>query len=260
MKYINQDFLQRELSLNGLGYLPFVEWSTSEIVRVNNLSNMCINSTEVFWLFSYIKNNYRSTLSQFCNWYDIENDVLGFPTVQRELRHSIEAYLDLYNLVNYEDYKQVLLYCCNSNKEKRHDIKLGEYKEFLFNNEFTIQSKYNISRLNNKELLVLAKEANSYTHPNVYLDIIKINSNKNELLRKLITTNLYVTNDSYRLFIEGLRTMGADTRLLNGYVNVNGYKYLYQEWYDIKKNEVDKVIEEFFYQPTHIFQNYFYQA
>ena len=54
--------------------------------------------------------------------------------------------------------------------------------------------------------------------------------------------------------------MGADTRLLNGYVNVNGYKYLYQEWYDIKKNEVDKVIEEFFYQPTHIFQNYFYQA
>lgn len=37
MKYINQDFLQRELSLNGLGYLPFVEWSTSEIVRVNNL-------------------------------------------------------------------------------------------------------------------------------------------------------------------------------------------------------------------------------
>ena len=76
----------------------------------------------------------------------------------------------------------------------------------------------------------------------------------------MITTNVYLTNDSYRLFIEGLRTMGADTRLLNGYVNVNGYKYLYQEWYDIKKNEVDKVIEEFFYQPTHIFQNYFYQA
>ena len=40
--------------------------------------------------------------------------------------------------------------------------------------------------------------------------------------------------------------MGADTRLLNGYVNVNGYKYLYQEWYDIKKMKSIKLLRNFF--------------
>ena len=96
MKFIDQRFLQNELSFQGSGFLPFIEWSISEIIRENRNNDLIINTTEVFWLFSYIKNNVHSTLAQLYN-YDIENDVLGFPSIQRELRHSIEAFLDLNN-------------------------------------------------------------------------------------------------------------------------------------------------------------------
>lgn len=247
MKYIDQDFLYQELQLTGNGYLPLIEWSVSEIVKVNNSLSICVNSMPEFWLFSYIKNNFRSTLSQFCNFYDIESDVLGFPIVQRELRHSIEAYLDLYNYVHYENYKQVLLYCSNSNKGKRHEIELSNYGRFLYNNEFTIRSKYNISGLDKKELLDWAKGANSYTHPDVYLDLSKINRNKEELLRNLMATNVYLTSESYELFLKGISNMGADIRLCDGCVKVNEFGpnniQSYKNLYNIKKANINNFIQ-----------------
>jgi|GEM_PF-3546546 hypothetical protein len=243
MKYIDQNFLNQELQFTGNGYLPFIEWSVSEIVKVNSSLNICVNSTPEFWLFSYIKNNFRSTLSQFCNFYDIENDVLGFPTAQRELRHSIEAYLDLYNYVHYEDYKQVLLYCSNSNKMKRHEIELGDYRRFCHNHEFTILSKYKISELDKEELLDWAKGANSYTHPDVYLDLNTINSNKEELLRNLIVTNVYLTSESYELFLEGIRNKGADISLCNVNEEVQINPYSYRNWYDNKKANLNSFVQ-----------------
>lgn len=245
MKFIDQNFLQQELSYPAFGYLSFIEWSIIEIIKENseNRSNsLNINSTEFFWLFSYIKNNFRSTLAHFYN-YDIESDILGFPTVQRELRHSIEAFLDLYNLVTDENYKCVLSYCSNSNREERIKIDLGKYKKFLFNKEFTIQSKYNISKLNKKDLMKMAKATNSYTHPDVYLDINKVCNNKEEMLISLIKMNVYLISESYSLFIKGINSYGATTCLLNNNVIINGLPHSYKDLYQQKLLSLNKFIQ-----------------
>lgn len=257
MKFIDQNFLQQELSFQGSGYLPFIEWSLSEIIRQNNTNTLNINSTEVFWLFSYIKNNFRSTLAQFYN-YDIENDILGFPTVQRELRHSIEAFLDLYNLVADKNYKCVLSYCSNSNRKERYNIELGNYKEYLFNKGFTIQSKYNISGLDKKDLMEMAKASNSYTHPDVYLDITKIGKNKEEMLINLMKMNVYLISESYNLFIEGINAYGASTYLLNNNVTAYGCLYSYKDLYQKKSSLINNFIQNslIINQPTPVFQNY----
>lgn len=243
MKCIDQNFLQQELSFIGTGYLPFIEWSVSEIIKANNVV-ININSTEFFWLFSYIKNNFRSTLAQFYN-YDIENDVLGFPSVQRELRHSIEAYLDLYNLVADNNYKCVLSYCSNANRMERRNIELGYYKKFLFNKEFTIQSKYNISGLDKKDLMKMAKESNSYTHPDVYLDLNKIVNNKEKMLIDLMNINVYLINESYNLFIRGISAYGANTYLLSNVVTDNNSHstYRYEDLYRIKISMIINMIQ-----------------
>lgn len=257
MKFIDQNFLQQELSFQGSGYLPFIEWSVSEIIRENHINTLNINSTEIFWLFSYIKNNFRSTLAQFYN-YDIENDILGFPTVQRELRHSIEAFLDLYNLVADDNYKCVLSYCSNSKRKERSNIELGAYKKFLFRNEFTIQSKYNISGLDKEDLMEMAKASNSYTHPDVYLDINNIGTNKEQLLTNLIKMNVYLIDESYNLFIRGINAYGATTCLLNN--NVMAYDNLcpYRNLYYQKRSLIRNVVQEklIINQSAPLFQNY----
>lgn len=232
MKYINQCFLTQELSYNGNGYLPLVEWTVSEIIKNN--SNLNIESTELFWLFSYIKDNFRSTLAQFYN-YDIENDILGFPAAQRAIRHSIESFLDLNNLVISFKYKKVLEYCSNSNKKNRNEIDLDDYKSALYNNGFTIQSKYKISKLDEEGMMQMAKEANSYTHPDVYLDINKIRENQEILLKNLITMNINLLNKSFFVFMKGIESLGADTSLLKGNIYIYNeniivpYKYKYEE-------------------------------
>lgn len=259
MKFINQNFLHQELSFQGLGYFPFIEWSTSEIIRENSFNNLNINTTEIFWLFSYIKSNIRSTFIQFYD-YNIENDILGFPTVQRELRHSIETFLDLNNLVADKNYKCVLSYCSNSNKSNRKDIKLGDYKRFLHTNkEFTIQSKYEISKLNNKKLLKMASASNSYTHPDVYLDINNIVNNREQLLINLFEMNIYLLSASYELFIKGIENhYGASTFLLNNNIVAYGNTCKYMSLYKEKQLLVNTTIQNslIINQPNQVFQNY----
>ena len=257
MKFIDQRFLQDELSFQGFGFLPFIEWSISEIISENRNNDLIINTTEVFWLFSYIKNNVRSTLAQLYN-YDIENDVLGFPSIQRELRHSIEAFLDLNNLVVDKNYKCVLSYCSNSKKKERNNIELGDYKKYLFNNEFTIQSKYNISKLEKGALMEMAKAANSYTHPDVYLDTNKISSNREQVLINLLRMNVYLLSKSYILFTNGVKSYGASTFLLNNTVTAYGYQYQYMELYRMKELCINNAVQDslIINQPNRMLQNY----
>lgn len=256
MKFIDQNFLQQELLFQGTGYLPFIEWSISEIAR-ENINILNIYSTEVFWLFSYIKNNFRSTLAQFYN-YDIENDIFGFPTVQRELRHSIEAFLDLNNLVADENYKNVLLYCSNSNKKERNKIELGKYEKFLHKDEFTIQSKYNISGLDEKKLMKMSRVSNSYTHPDVCLDINKIRNTKEDLLIGLIKMNVFLISKAYDLFIKGIKAFGASVNLLNNYVWVNASSYSYENLHQQKRTLIKDFVKRslIINQPTPKFNSY----
>lgn len=180
--------------------------------------------------------------AQFWN-YNIENDILGFPVIQRELRHSIEAYLDLYNLVNDEKYKCVLSYCANSNKKKKNKIELGKYKEYLYKNEFTIRSKYKISGLENEKLMDMSSKANSYTHPDVYLNLTEICNNKDALLRDLIEMNFYLLSEAFDLFVKGIKNYGASTYLLNNYITAYGVQYYYRDLYKNKKNNAFEFIK-----------------
>lgn len=70
----------------------------------------------------------------------------------------------------------------------------------------------------------MAKASNSYTHPDVYLDISKIGNNKEEMLINLIKMNVYLISESYNLFIKGVNAYGASTNLLNN--NVTAWRHI----------------------------------
>ena len=120
-------------------------------------------------------------------------------------RHSIESFLDLFNLYIDKEYINVMAFCA-----KQGINNTGKYDTYKYKDMFTIQSKYNIalsnglksSQLfsNELDLINIASDCNRYAHPDVFLDICT-SEQKNKKLRELLKTNLYLFIDSYRLIL-----------------------------------------------------------
>ena len=91
---------------------------------------------------------------------------------------------------------------------------LGDFESYMYNREFTIQSKYNISKLNN-DLMEIVKQTNSFTHPDVYLDKFKIFQTKENLVGKIITVNLKLLVEAFDLFINHLKSYQKDGLILD---------------------------------------------
>lgn len=176
---------------------------TSINILLNNPQYNNIRVTEEYFLFYYIKSDFFSNWMSLYN-FDIDLDFLGFPLIQKNTRHAIEAFLDLFNLYkDKEGYMKVLKYY-GANKKDCH---LGKYKESLHNDGFTIQSKSNIAEKNGmtkedlEDFINTATVANYYIHPNIFIKIINQDERdeKEKILKNLLNINLKLLDYSYMI-------------------------------------------------------------
>lgn len=184
-------------NLYGRSIYNFIDASVGRLIE----KTPGLRSTKEYWLFYYIKDDFLSNFSSLYN-ADIDQDFLGFPLIRRNTRHAIEAFLDLYNLCMDQGYMEVLKYCSGEQKN------VERYKDYLHNGQFTIQSKCNIAKdeygMNFQELVDIAKESNSYIHPNVFMNTISVEerAKKQEILKNLLTLNLKLFDKAYGLLFE----------------------------------------------------------
>lgn len=160
-----------------------------------------LNEKKEYWLFYFIKEDFRMNLWSLYQT-DIDVDFFGFPMIRKNTRHAIEAFLDLYNLCSEQEYMEILKYCA----KQKSDIQ--KYRKYLYREQFTIISKYNIAKeMYDKDfsfLIEVSKKSNKYVHPNVFIDIIPVEQREEKLkiLHELVLTNIYLLNEAYLLLIK----------------------------------------------------------
>lgn len=192
MQFLNRDFY------NNNNILDYINSSMQALINMNTT----ILGTKEYMLFFYIKEDFSANYFSLYN-ADIDLECLGFSVLQRNTRHSIEAFLDLINLGNDSDYLTVMEYCNNWNNRynsKYHSILKGSCN---------IPKKYRIAtQMYNEsipeDLLTISSKTNRYTHPNVFVDILNYNDydKKLEILRSLLNANLYTLTTSYKLMLK----------------------------------------------------------
>ena len=191
MQFLNRDFYN---SNNILGYI------NSSIQALINMNTVILSRKE-YMLFFYIKEDFTANYFSLYT-ADIDLECLGFSVLQRNTRHSIEAFLDLVNLSHDSDYLSVMEHCADRNKQynsKYHSILRGSCN---------IPKKYKIAtQMYNenipRDLLTISSKTNNYTHPNVFVDILNYNDydKKLEILRNLLSANLYTLTSAYKLIL-----------------------------------------------------------
>lgn len=177
-------------------YKIFLENNINELITLNlNTTNINLFCTAEYKLFSIIVENVRMDL----NYLLVLNpnyDMLGFPALKRNIRISIEAYYDLFNLVADRSYFNLLKYQSVKNTNIESTI-INTYKTFLRRKKFdinkrplTIAEKANIAK--NKNYLhqdiydnfkEMATNSNSYIHPDIF---VTDNYNRETVLKSLI--------------------------------------------------------------------------
>ena len=192
MQFLNRDFYNNN---NILGY---IDSSMQALINMNST----ILTTKEYMLFFYIKEDFTANYFSLYTT-DIDLECLGFSVLQRNTRHSIEAFLDLVNLSNDQDYLSVMEF---NSKKGRYNPK---YRPYINGKLFTINEKYKIAtQMYNedipRELLTISSKTNSYTHPNVFVDILNYNDydKKIEILKNLLNVNLYTLAGAYRLILK----------------------------------------------------------
>lgn len=192
MQFLNRDFYNTN---NILGYID------SSIQALINM-NTAILTTKEYMLFFYIKEDFTANYFSLYN-ADIDLECLGFSVLQRNTRHSIEAFLDLVNLSHDPDYLSVMEF---NSKRGRYNSK---YHSYINGKLFTINAKYKIAtRMYNEDipedLINISFKTNDYTHPNVFVDILNYNDydKKLEILRNLLSANLYTLTTAYKLMLK----------------------------------------------------------
>ena len=97
MQFLNRDFYNNN---NILGYID------SSIQTLINM-NTTILGTKEYMLFFYIKEDFTANYFSLYTT-DIDLECLGFSVLQRNTRHSIEAFLDFVKLYNDPEYLSVM--------------------------------------------------------------------------------------------------------------------------------------------------------
>lgn len=245
MQFLNRDFYNNN---NILGYI------NSSIQALIN-TNTTILATKEYMLFFYIKEDYTANFFSLYNT-DIDLDCLGFSVIQRNTRHSIEAFLDLVNLSNDSEYLTVMEYCNNRNNQynpKYHSILHG-----LCN----IPKKYKIAtQMYNEsipdDLLTISSKTNRHTHPNVFVDILNYNDydKKLEILRSMLNANLYTLTASYKLMLKIFNN--GVTPILN--CTTCPFLKNCRQCFDTEEARFQNLIKNALITYTNPFQNPYYQ-
>ena len=102
MSYIDKTILD-----NVNLYKSFLEQNINELIRVNlNTTNINLFYSAEYKLFSIITENVRMDLN-YLLVLNPDYDMLGFPAIKRNIRISIEAYYDLFNLISDRSYYEI---------------------------------------------------------------------------------------------------------------------------------------------------------
>lgn len=177
-------------------YKTFLEQNINNLINLNlNTANWNLSCTGEYKLFSIINENVRMDL----NYLLVLNphyDMLGFPALKRNIRISIEAYYDLYNLTSDRSYLNLLKYQSVKNATIENSV-INTYMNFLKRKHFninkrplTISEKANIAKDKNNLCLDIydyfkdiATASNSYIHPDIF---VADNCDRETLLKSLI--------------------------------------------------------------------------
>lgn len=191
MSYIHKTVLD---AINS--YRTFLEQNINNLINLNlNTANMNLFCTGEYKLFSIIVENVRMDLN-YLLVINPEYDILGFPSIKRNLRISIEAYYDLFNLTADRSYINLLKYQSVKNATLENAI-VNAYTPFINRKKFninkrplTIAEKANIAiNKNNLRLDIynyfkdIATSSNSYIHPDIF---VEDDYNRETVLKSLI--------------------------------------------------------------------------
>lgn len=191
MSYIHKSILDN-INL----YKSFLEQNINNLINYNiNYSKINLFSTGEYRLFSIITENVRLDLNYLLS-LNPDFDILGFPALKRNVRISIEAYYDLFNLVADRTYIEILKYQSQKINHVNRAI-IQKYMPFLNRRKFTlnkspltIKEKATIAKNKNrlaphiyKQMKEFATDSNSYIHPDIFVDPI---NNKDIVLKLLI--------------------------------------------------------------------------
>lgn len=249
MQFLNRDFYNYN---NILGY---IDSSMQALINMNTT----IPGTKEYMLFFYIKEDFTANFFSLYNT-DIDYECLGFSVLQRNTRHSIEAFLDLVNLSNDSDYLTVMEHCDDRNKQyspKYHSI---------LNGLCNIPNKYKIAtQMYNenipRDLLDISKKTNRYTHPNVFVDILNYNDydKKLEILRNLLNANLYTLTAAYRLMLKIFNNNMTPVLTCTTCPFLNSYLKDCKQCFSNEEARFKNLIKNALITYTNPFQNPYYQ-
>ena len=95
---------------NLMNYLDFAVMKTAKLYPD-------VLREEIYLLFYLIKDNFQANM-KYLRENNVDVDCFGFLPVRRNTRNSVEAFFDMFNLINAENYISVLLYM-NDKKNNR---------------------------------------------------------------------------------------------------------------------------------------------
>ena len=163
-------------------YKTFLEQNINNLISLNlNTTNINLFCTGEYKLFSIIAENVRMDLN-YLLVLNPEYDMLGFPALKRNLRISIEAYYDLFNLVHDRSYFELLQYqsikgyIIDSNTLNKYGAYVKGKIANINKRPLTISEKANIAKNKNQlnpnlydEFKEIATNSNSYIHPDIFV-------------------------------------------------------------------------------------------
>lgn len=236
MSYIHKTVLD---SINS--YRTFLEQNINNLINFNiNTANVNLFITGEYKLFSIIFENVRMDLNYLLS-LNPEYDMLAFPALKRNIRISIEAYYDLFNLVSDRSYFELLQYQSIKGYVIDTNI-LNKYKSFvkrkisnINKRPLTISEKAQIAKCKNRlhpdlynEFKEIATNSNSYIHPNIF---ITENYNREIVLKTLIIYDCRLLMYSFELlntfikhqnapYISAINVHTEYTKLYNAIISV----------------------------------------
>lgn len=165
--------------------------------------------TPNYHIYSIIDENIRMDLNSLLAT-NVNYDIFGFLGVRRNIRNTIEAYYDLFNLTNDPYYYYVLKKFSNniaiSDEELQTVKNNNRYRKFIEKKHFTIKDKASIAKCNNlnKELYDKFKnisvDSNSFVHPDIFVPIKSIEE-KALLLKDLLDIDCLLLAFSFHLLM-----------------------------------------------------------
>lgn len=219
-------------------YKTFLEQNINTLINLNlNTAGWNLSSTSEYKLFSIIYENVRMDLN-YLLVLNPQYDMLAFPALKRNIRISIEAYYDLFNLTVDRSYLDLLKYQSVKNATIENTV-INIYKHFLKRKHFdinkrplTISEKAKIAKnKNNLRLDIynyfkdLATSSNSYIHPDIF---VTDKCDRETLLKSLILCDCQLLVYAFELLNTFVKQQNAPyISAINPYAEYNKlYNYI----------------------------------